>query len=440
MAKGRDEKVVILGAGLAGLSAAYHLAMAKRDYVVFEKGEAIGGLCRSRKVDGFTFDFDGHLLHFRHRYTLSLIEALMKGNLARHRRSSWIYSHGTYTRYPFQANLFGLPPKVNRDCLMGLINARFANGFNTKNLEDNRSFEDWILHTFGEGIARHFMIPYNTKFWTVSPSQLTCEWIDGFIPLPTLEDTIEGALCESRKDFGYNATFWYPLRGGIEEVALNFASQLKNVHTDSEAVKVDIANKRVYFRNGRVEPYDFLISTLPLPELVNLLEEPPDILVRAIERLRWTSIFNLNLGLDRQIFRDKHWIYFPEKDFVFYRVGFFSSFSSSLAPEGKSSLYAEVSYSPRKPIDRENIIRDIIDDLIKAKILSNYEEIVTQCFNDFKYGYILYDRNYSDSRRKVLDFLTQHHILSIGRYGRWKYMSMEGSILDGKATAGRLAG
>ena len=111
--------ILIVGAGLAGLSAAYHLS--GLPYRLYEREQEVGGLCRSYKKDGFTFDYTGHLLHFRQAEIKALVETLLAGKLQKHARQSFIYSHRTYTEYPFQVNTFGLPPEVVRECLMGII-------------------------------------------------------------------------------------------------------------------------------------------------------------------------------------------------------------------------------------------------------------------------------------------------------------------------------
>ena len=103
------DKVVILGAGLAGLSAAYHLDV---DYEIYEKESEVGGLCRSRRVNGFVFDYAVHALYTSDEYATALIKKLLSGNLLSQARSSWIYSKGILTPYPFQANTFGLPVDV----------------------------------------------------------------------------------------------------------------------------------------------------------------------------------------------------------------------------------------------------------------------------------------------------------------------------------------
>jgi UDP-galactopyranose mutase len=430
------KKVIVLGAGLAGLSTAWHLQKSGINCRVFEKEDEVGGLCRSNNVDGFIFDHDGHLLHFKHNYVFNLIKDLLGKNLVEHERSAWVYSRGIYSRYPFQANLYGLPPAVRKECLLGFINATR----NSKPINKiNHTFLDWINHTLGDGIARHFMIPYNTKFWTLPPKKLTCEWLDDFIPVPSLSQLVEGTLDENSRQFGYNARFWYPKKGGISEVPLSFRRQLKNIYTNCPLTEINLEKKEIKINAGNKEKYDYLIYTLPLPEVEHLIKGLPKEISALSKKLRWNSIFNVNLGIDHKDTSKRHWVYFPGKETCFFRVGFPHNFSATVALPNKSSIYAEVSYSKDLPVDKNNAITRIKEDLKKVKILNQNGRICAQWINDIKYGYPIYDKNYGKARAALLSYLNQNNIIACGRYGSWRYMSMEQAILNGNEVAKSLS-
>ncbi len=422
------KRIIILGAGLAGLSAAWHLQRKGIDCLVFEKESEVGGLCRSKQINGFTFDCSGHLLHFRHRYAFNFIKGLLGNNLVEHQRNALIYSFGRYTSYPFQANLYGLPSSVVKECLLGFLEVA-QNGHSYKK---NQNFLNWINYTFGKGIAKHFMVPYNSKFWTLSPRELTCEWLDGFIPTPSLNQIIEGTIQKSKSQFGYNARFWYPKKGGINQVPLALARGIKNLYTDCKAVEINLKKQQIKFDSGNREKFDFLVSTIPLPEIPNLIKSIPKQIQPLFKKLKWNSIFNLNLGIDRKDSSGRHWVYFPQKEISFFRIGFPHNFSPHIVPPSKGSLYAEVSYSPDKPIDKNKTILRIKKDLRKVGIINYDDSICVEDINDIKYGYPIYDKNYASSRKKILEFLLKNNILSSGRYGSWRYMSMEDVILQGK--------
>jgi protoporphyrinogen oxidase len=424
------KKIVILGAGLAGLSTARHLKQRGIKSIVFEKEKTVGGLCRSKQVKGFVFDYDGHLLHFRNNYTLGLVKKLLKGNLARHKRSAWINNFGIFSQYPFQANLHALPRSIASECLWGFIHA------SSSGLSCNQpNFLNWINTTFGKGMAKHFMIPYNQKFWTVPLSQMICPWSDKFIPQPSLADIVNGFFKKSKNSFGYNTIFWYPEKGGIALLPQALEKQVGKVSKDCCVSRIDLQKKEITFKGGAKEKFDILVMTIPLPELVKIIDPLPDKISKSFNRLRWNSIFNLNLGMEGPCQDGKHWVYFPHKKTSFFRVGFFHNFSDHLASGGKSSLYAEVSYSKEKPINRKDIVGQIINDLKEVGILNRENRILASDTNDIKYGYPIYDQHYNQATRLIKEFLLTNNIITCGRYGSWQYLSMEDALLDGKRTA-----
>lgn len=428
----QKEEIIILGAGLAGLSAAYHL---KRGYSLYEKETEPGGMARTIVKDGYRFDYDGHLLHFKNEYTFSLVKKILNGNLAPHKRNSWIFSKGSYTRYPFQANFYGLPRDVIKDCLVGLIKAKSNVLGRNRRRKAADSFESWIKEVFGEGIAKHFMLSYNKKFWTVDPSELTCEWLDGFVPVPELEDVITGAISSSTKLFGYNSRFWYPVKGGISEVVNGFSKNIDSLYLGKKAVSINLHKKEVVFGDGAVKTFKHLITTLPLPELAEILVDLPDKIKSAFSKLKFTSIFVVNLGLKRDDITEKHWVYYPEERINFFRTGFPTSFSMDVAPSGRTSLYAEISYSKEKYLDKEKAVRDTVRNLKELSIICDDEEIEACLPLDIKYGYVIFDEHRKRAVETIINYLIKFNIHSIGRYGSWKYMSMEDVILEGRDTA-----
>jgi protoporphyrinogen oxidase len=403
-------------------------------------------MARSIHKDGYIFDYDGHLLHFRNKYTFNLASEFLNGNLAPHKRNSWIYSKGIFTRYPFQANFYGLPNSVVKDCLMGLIKARLPlaqpsplKGERDK-CEGNGNFENWIIKTFGEGIANHFMLPYNRKFWTIEPKKLTCEWLDGFVPVPDLEDTVTGAISDNTKSYGYNSRFWYPVKGGISELAKGFSERVRNIHVNKKAVTIDQHRREIIFEDSAIKKFKNLITSIPLPELYHLLVDMPLDVRQAFLMLRWTSIFVLNIGIKSDNLTEKHWVYYPEENVIFYRIGFPTSFSMDVAPERRISIYAEIAYSDAKKIDKNEAVSNAISDLKRCGIISDESSVEICLPMDIKYGYALYDFNRKHAVGVIKDYLEKFGIYTIGRYGSWRYMSMEDVILEGRDVAEQIKG
>ena len=147
------------------------------------------------------------------------------------------------------------------------------------------------------------------------------------------------------------------------------------------------------------------------------------------------TVINLNLGINRETVNDKHWIYFPEKAYSFYRLGFWSSISSSMAPLGTSSLYGEVSLlnPSQRAINQKTLQakREIMS-LFKIK----QEEICIEKILKLDHAYVIYNKWRKDNLEALLQKLSeQFGIYSIGRFGGWKYSSMQEAVLDGQKVA-----
>lgn len=419
---GKDS-ILVLGSGLSGLSTSYFLRQKKIRTEIFEKEKAPGGLCRSFKKQGFTFDFSGHLMHFRNKSTLSLVKRLLKGNLVKHKRDSYVYSFDRFIPYPFQTNFDHLPEKQALACLSGLIESR------SKKSLKSRDFLQWIHNKFGKPIAELFLIPYNTKLWRMPLHELEYSWAERFIITPG-PGRIKPGFDDKNGDLGYNNFFWYLKRGGIEELIKGFLRDADSINLNCRAVGIDLRKKTVKFKNAGTKKFSRLISTIPLPELGKIITPLPDDVKDSFKRLKWVSIYNVNLGLEAITQPARHWIYFSQKNIPFFRVGFFHNFSSSLTPSNKGALYADVSYSEARPIRKKDIRDRVVKQLTATGLIRHNSDVCCKHINDIRYGYPVYDKNYFRARGKILKFLAKNNVISCGRYGGWSYLSMEDVILE----------
>jgi len=430
---------LILGGGLAGLSAAYHLGeRGARSRLVVEAKARVGGTAGSVTTGGFTFDYTGHLLHLHDAYGQALILDLLKGNLASHERKAWIYSSGAFTRYPFQANTKGLPPAIVAECVAGFLQTVHRPAA----LPSAPDFLSWCRANFGDGITRRFMKPYNEKLWRIPLTQLTTEWQGRFVPKPNPSEVVYGAVTDNNKLFGYNASFRYPVKGGIQSLPDALAGRLEEgvVRTDSPVVAVDLHEKAAQVKGLGEVRYDKLVNTLPLNVFLDLAVPLPEAVKAARKDLRWNTVWNLNIGIDRPAPADKHWIYYPEKKYPFYRVGYSSNFSPHLAPEGHAALYLEAARPGGTRVDRDKLEASMIKGLRDAGLLRRSDEISAKIWMPVPVGYVVYDRARTPAVETIFRHFSTLGVESIGRYGGWKYSFMEETILDGKRCAERLTG
>ena len=422
------KKIVIIGGGLAGLSAGYHLL--EHEPAVFEKENAIGGLCRSFTQDGFTFDCTGHLIHLKNQYTKDLVASILPDGFNAHERLAAIYSKSVTTPYPFQANTYGLPPDVVKECLIGFVDSLQVNGS-----PPPANFHEWVLRTFGTGIANHFMLPYNEKFWKQDLRTITADWVSWSIPKPSLEEVVNGALGLTNRGMGYNPKFIYPKNGGIDCLPQALAAPIDRVHMGEQVRSINARKKYIRLASGREEPFDFLISTLPVPLVYRMLNDAPDKWKDAAQKLSAVSVLNINIGIDRPEISDQHWIYFPEDQFVFSRVGFPMNFSRSVAPEGTSSMYIEITHPQHQKPNIEEAFQRSLADLQAIGVLRKTDRILTRHVLDIQCAYVVFDQHRQTYLQGLIDYLESLDIYTAGRYGRWDYYSMEDSILSGKASA-----
>ncbi|MDD4939029.1 MAG: FAD-dependent oxidoreductase [Candidatus Omnitrophica bacterium] len=414
---------VILGAGLAGLSAS------RRGGVIYEKERGIGGTCGSLSIGGYTFDKGIHVLHTKNKYVLGLLSGRERPGLEKRKRSAWIYSHGVLTKYPFQANTFGLPRRIISECLEGFI----GTFNNPRRKYDN--YEDWIYGAFGKGIADNFYLPYSRKFWTVGARELTTDWLDVRVPRPRIEQVIAGALSIQKEEFGPNSLFQYPRRGGIQSIPQALAGKNAIIHLGEKAARVDLVNRSVVFTGGRKAYFRDLISTIPLPELVKMIDGIPSQVKTAAAALRYNSVFCVNLGVKGANLNKAHWIYFPEDKFAPFRISFPRNFSASTVPKGWSSIQAEISYSQKRPISKRSITEKVVADLISARIIKPRQKVKLIGTDDIKYAYVIYDHQRVRNLDIIQKFLRRYSVYSAGRYGEWKYLWMDEAILSGRKAA-----
>jgi protoporphyrinogen oxidase len=430
MRDARSGEILIVGAGLAGLSAAYHLD--EQPHVLVEAEDRAGGLCRSLRSGGFTFDFTGHLLHIKRPEIRELVTRLVgEDAFLRIDRRSGIYSHGTFTDYPFQVNTHGLPKPVVRECVMGFA----ATLQRPRILAEQPSFQQWALATFGDGICKHFMIPYNRKLFRADLESLTADWVSWSIPKPTWADVVRGAQGTTSKAFGYNPSFLYPAAGGIDHLPNAFLPHVPRLRLSTRVVRINAARRTAWLSTGESIQYSTMISTIPLPRLLAQIEDLPDDIGEGGRQLRHVSVLNLNLGFDAPSPSAYHWVYFPEPQFPFYRVGLYSNLCPASVPSGHTAFYVEISH----PENGEISIRDLIEETVKAlrhvDLVPRSARLVETAVFDIPFAYVIHDRHRSALLPEALGHLERNGILSVGRYGAWEYSAMEDALWHGRIAA-----
>jgi|RhiMetdeSRZDD1v2_1073273.scaffolds.fasta_scaffold140740_2 protoporphyrinogen oxidase len=431
-----DRYDVIAGGGLAGLTAAYAFQLAGADgWTVVERELRPGGHARSLEIDGYTFDYGPHILFTTDAFIEQLIRDLLVENLHEQERQAFIYhhGHGTYTRFPFQAHLHGLPVKLVHECLADLVDAvavRARGDFSPAN------YEEWMRGTFGDAISERLMIPYARKLWTVEPSTMDFDWIERRVPTPDVSRILLGALTDDVEQIGATASFWYPMRGGIEALPSALARRVKGLELGRTIDAIDIRKRVMRFADGDALEFDRLVLTTPLHELPRLLGgELPASIASACNSLAYQNILCVNLGVDRPQSSEMHWVYFYEDDFPFHRLSFPAAFSPHNVPEGKSSLSIEIAAPRGERVDAELMVSRTIEALRRAAIIGRDVDVELVDTQFISPAYVVYDLQHRRNVDMIVSWLADHRVWCAGRFGSWGYLNMDHAMRSGMAAA-----
>ncbi len=426
------KRVVIAGAGLSGLTAAYHLEKGEQDvdYIVLEKEVRPGGYCKTVNRDGFLFDMGLHCIWGDSSpWVKNFIEKELGVQLEWQRRRNAIHLDGILSPYPYQVNLKERPDEEIYECLLGFLNR--------PKIDNPDNFEDWILTKFGDGIAKHFMFPYNMKFWKLDPKYMTADWCWN-VPTPTFEQMLKGSLIGDEDKFGGNATIGYPTKGGIETLIRALNRKVSNVITKAEIVEIDTERKIVYYSKGNQRQYDYLISSIPLHKLGKTLTYLPYQVSKAFSELKYNVVYATCIILEELSGWKLHWVYYPDRDTIFHRINFLEMLPG-VCINSRGSLIVETSVMSdmsdmAEQVSKKWLEAKVIDDLYEATGLRTVDAYTIK----IDPAYIIFDKDYSENITIIQKYLKDNNILTIGRYGNWEYSNMSRAMENGRDVAEKI--
>ncbi len=414
----KNPRMVILGAGPCGLGAGWRLKeLGYEDFVIYEKQTYPGGLASSYIDDkGFTWDVGGHVLHSHYPYFDAMFEDVMHGEYFTHQRESWVWIFDRFVPYPFQNNIHRLPKKILEECLDGL---KKRPSDSEKSLT---SFADWIIASFGEGIAKYFLLPYNFKVWAYPPEKMSYQWVGDRVASVDVA-RIERNILNNTDDvsWGPNAVFHFPKHGGTGDIWKRVAARMADKITYEKTVThIDTKKKTVFFADGTSDTFDVLLTSLPLDILIPMIKD------KTFEPcpLHYSKVSIVGLGIHGnvpELLKTKCWMYFPEDAAPFFRATVFSNYSKYNAPEGAWSLMTETSSSTFRLLPKEDIIEAVIAGAKKTKLISEDAKIVSTWLFQTDHGYPTPTLERDIYLSKMLPKLETLNIFSRGRFGAWKY-------------------
>lgn len=333
---------VILGAGLAGLSLAHFL---KSSTIILEKESQIGGLCRSFDFKEVKHDIGPHILFSKNEAILKEIVSLIETNKLR--RSNKIFHKNRLIKYPFENDLASLDEDEKEYCLKEFIENPYEN-YEAKNMLQ------FFLKTFGEGITRLYLQPYNEKIWKFDPSFMDTQMVER-IPKPPREDIINSARGIVTEGYTHQLFFHYPKNGGIQQLIEGYANLIKKKSKiTSEVNIISIRKKDRYWfietDKGTIK-CNTLINCMPLQELFKYLEAPKNIQM-VLEKLNYNSIYIVPVLVKKDNLGDNFALNFADKSVIFHRISKLNFLGKGYCqPDNKSTLLVEITFRPGSYIE-----------------------------------------------------------------------------------------
>lgn len=404
---------VILGAGIAGISAAYHLKQKGENSVIFEKDNDWGGLCGFFEIDGFRFD---RFVHFTFAKDEKIAELFAKSSpLYAHPPVSYNYWRGCWLKHPAQNNLAPLPIEEKVKIIDSFVNRP------RKDVAEISDYAEWLRVQYGDYFAENFPFAYTRKYWGVEAKQLETKWVGNRLHVSPLPEVLRGAFAEQQENFYYTKFMNYPKKGGFRSI-MNECRKGLDIRLNKKAVRIDTAAKQVEFADGTVEKYDNLISSLPLPEIIKMISDVPENVQNAAKQLRWTCGYQVSLGFNRPDVAKYLWFYIYDEDVPPARVYSPNLKSPDNAPKGCSSLQAEVFFAnDAKIADKDEVLRQTVS---KLKEICQFKDsdVVVKDIRFEPYANIIFTPEIYESRKVVREWLQAQGIKTIGRFGEWDYL------------------
>lgn len=438
-------RIVIIGGGPAGLGAAWRLSeLGHNDWCLYEMSDRFGGLSTSFKDnEGFWWDIGGHVLFSHYRYFDRVMDSVL-GESERwlnHEREAWVWMQDRFIPYPLQNNIHRLPKEVFWECLKGIID--LSKSGNTKKPAD---FAEWIDMTFGAGLAKWFLRPYNYKVWAWPPEEMGWNWTGERVAPVGLEGVLENAVFDRDSiSWGPNSTFRFPLNGGTGGLWNKMAEMLPSskMKPGKKISSVSIRDKKLVFEDGSIDGFDILLSTMPLTSLVQMSDLDPPFDVAPGLKHSSTHVVGIGLkGNPPDKLKTKCWMYFPEENCPFYRVTVFSNYSPNNVPDPSCtwSLMCEVSESQAKYVDRARLVDDVVRGCLNTKLIGSEKEINHTWSHSVNHGYPTPSKNRDELLFPYLHKLQTLGVYSRGRFGGWRYEvgNMDHSFMQGAEFASKV--
>lgn len=389
-------KIGVIGAGISGLAVG-QLLDSKHEVEIYEKSSDIGGIARAKMVNGFPYHVvGGHCLNSKNKKVMDFVyNYLPKENWHEVKRVAKILFKGHTIDYPIEFSVQQIA-KFDED-----LAYRITKDFLSSTERTANNLDDWFRINFGNTLAEEYLIPYNTKIWGKTPSEMSPDWVQGKLPIPNKKQFFKG-LIGAENDAMPHSVFNYPNNNTQNEFIDALGIGLK-ITTDYKVHKIERLESGWLINDEK--KVDVLISTMPLNLIPFLIEGAPDEIKNAAKLLKYNKITNMLWETDEVT---STWTYCPDPSTIFHRHIHIGNF---LQPKANVTITEAMGVISPKVMEQEGAKFDYLNKVLDYHVSDH--------------AYVVFDHNYSSSVKKIKDYLSSLNIYSLGRFGEWEYYNMD---------------
>lgn len=415
---------IIIGGGASAIFVGLEFIKRGLDsFLILEKEDRPGGLCRSFQFGELSYDLGAHALHQQAILSSAKLREIIDLNkLYCQKRKAKVFIFDKLIPHPFQLHLFYAPMNIKLKCLFSYLKKKRITPNNLK---------EWLLSRFGKQICEYFLFPYNEKAWRTDLSNISLNWVSR-VSVGSSK-FLKGLFFSGNKNYSSNEYVCYPSDGGFENIFSDGIKKLGSfIKTNTEVIGIDLENKLVQVKDGGVYNYNKLISTIPVDILVtNLVHPKNEKIINLVNNLEKVSTCIVTFLTTKQS-TDLQRVYVPEKKYQSQRITINSNSNGYFKEKNESLFSLEISYKKRSDLSAEDIIIDNCKKLLKdIRLIKFNSDIKDVKINFFEYMYPTQTIQLDDIISQTKSYLQNYNCYTIGRFGSWNYANLDGILNEG---------
>lgn len=444
-----EKHVVVLGAGLGGLSAAWVLSRTGHRVTILERSDHAGGLAVTKKRDGFEYDLGPHNIHTVHEHIITFLRRHFERSFFEHSPKAKIIKRGRFIDYPLRGIrvITSLPFWKLAPAGVSFLRARFRM-FLGRSREPDASFKGWISNRFGRLLFREYFQPYAEKVWGIKSDQIDGYVAEKRVPIVSLTELLRAALLGSTAGANHPEFLDhnYYLRHGIgetvgfflreleqAEVRIRYQTEIQGIHTDGDRISgVSIGGMDA--NAGEQIAADYVLSTIPLNALLTLFDKVPEGTRQAAEELDYCATVLVFLRLRRTDVLPSSMLYFSEPNVRFSRVYDVGMYSRAMVPEGKTMLCLEFPCSAGDAMWAASdaaLAEESIEVLVRNGLFKE-EEVEGFHTERISHSYPRFRVGFQQRVATCFEYLRSfRNMVSYGRQGSFAYLNTDGVMNQG---------